>query len=178
MCKIRRYTKFNSIKYLKIFVLELRFHLLYFTNPSNRISEYARVNIAEYSGEYLTWCIDGLAGYIMYHNEKFSITCHRGILLPTDKCVDIDLRYIKYVLEPIFRKRKKGREGDMGKNEYTSLKPIAIKRMTDTIPIPVSEDGKYDFQKQKELADKYEQIEEIKRSIAQKILTLSEIIVL
>lgn len=47
-----------------------------------------------------------------------------------------------------------------------------------TIPIPVSEDGKYDFQKQKELADKYEQIEEIKRSIAQKILTLSEIIVL
>lgn len=55
---------------------------------------------------------------------------------------------------------------------------IAIKRMTDTIPIPVSEDGKYDFQKQKELADKYEQIEEIKRSIAQKILTLSEIIVL
>ena len=53
-----------------------------------------------------------------------------------------------------------------------------IKRMTDTIPIPVSEDGKYDFQKQKELADKYEQIEEIKRSIAQKILTLSEIIVL
>ena len=139
---------------------------------------YTRVNIAEYSGEYLTWCIDGLAGYIMYHNEKFSITCHRGILLPTDKCVDIDLRYIKYVLEPIFRKRKKGREGDMGKNEYTSLKPIAIKRMTDTIPIPVSEDGKYDFQKQKELADKYEQIEEIKRSIAQKILTLSEIIVL
>ena len=114
----------------------------------------------------------------MYHNEKFSITCHRGILLPTDKCVDIDLRYIKYVLEPIFRKRKKGREGDMGKNEYTSLKPIAIKRMTDTITIPVSEDGKYDFQKQKELADKYEQIEEIKRSIAQKILTLSEIIVL
>ncbi|MFQ9591464.1 MAG: hypothetical protein ACLRZ5_08705 [Ruminococcus sp.] len=39
----------------------------------------------------------------------------------------------------------------MGKNEYTSLKPIAIKRMTDTIPIPVSEDGKYDFQKQKRI---------------------------
>ena len=50
--------------------------------------------------------------------------------------------------------------------------------MTDSIPIPVSEDGIFDFQKQKELADKYEQIEEIKRSIAQKILTLSEIIVL
>lgn len=37
-------------------------------------SEYARVNIAEYSGEYLTWCIDGLAGYIMYHKHR----CTRG----------------------------------------------------------------------------------------------------
>lgn len=140
--------------------------------------EYAKINIAEYEGEYLTWCIDGLAGYIMYHNEKFSLTCHRGILLPTDKCVDIDLRYIKYVLEPIFRRRKKGREGDLGKNEYTSLKPIAIKRMKDTIPIPVKENGIYDIQKQRELADKYEQIENVKKSMSQKILELSEVVVL
>lgn len=139
--------------------------------------EYARINKAEYAGEYLTWCIDGLAGYIMYHNEDFSLTCHRGVLLPTDKCVDIDFRYIKYVLEPIFRRRKKGREGDLGKNEYTSLKPIAIKRMKDTIPIPIKEDGTYDVLKQRELADKYEQIENIKESISQKILKLSEVVV-
>ncbi|MDE5780365.1 MAG: restriction endonuclease subunit S [Lachnospiraceae bacterium] len=140
--------------------------------------EYARINKAEYNGEYLTWCIDGLAGYIMYHNEAFSLTCHRGVLLPTDKCKNIDLKYIKYILEPIFRKRKKGREGDMGKNEYTSLKPIAIKRMVDTIPVPVKEDGTYDMQKQKELAEKYEQIDGIKNSLFQKILELTEIVVL
>lgn len=140
--------------------------------------EYARINKEEYSGEYLTWCIDGLAGYIMYHNESFSITCHRGVLLPTDKCKDIDLKYVKYVLEPIFRKRKKGREGDLGKNEYTSLKPIAIKKMKDTIPIPIREDGSFDLSKQKELASKYEQIEHIKKNISEKILELSEIVVL
>ena len=140
--------------------------------------DYAKINIAEYSGEYLTWCIDGLAGYMMYHNEEFSLTCHRGVLIPTDKCENIDLKYIKYVLEPIFRKRKKGREGDLGKNEYTSLKPIAIKRMKDTIPIPVKEDGSFDIEKQRELAEKYEQIEEIKKNISQKILELSEIVVL
>ena len=50
--------------------------------------------------------------------------------------------------------------------------------MKDTIPIPISDDGKYDLQKQKELADKYEQIDDIKKSISQKILTLSEIVVL
>lgn len=141
------------------------------------VGEYAYINRADYSGEYLTWCIDGFAGYIMYHNEKFSITCHRGILIPTDKCIDIDLKYIKYVLEPIFRKRKKGREGELGKNEYTSLKPIAIKRMKDAIPIPIREDGTYDVEKQKELADKYEQIEQIKKNLIQKITELTNIVV-
>lgn len=139
--------------------------------------EYARISEAEYSGEYLTWCIDGLAGYIMYHNEEFSLTCHRGVLIPTDKCKDIDLRYVKYVLEPIFRKRKKGREGELGKNEYTSLKPIAIKRMKDTIPIPIKSDGTYDIQKQKSLANRYEQIEEIKKNISNRITELIEIVV-
>lgn len=140
--------------------------------------EYARVNVADYEGEYLTWCIDGLAGYIMYHNEAFSITCHRGILIPTEKCVNIDLRYMKYMLEPIFRKRKKGREGDLGKNEYTSLKPIAIKKMKDTIAIPLKEDGSYDLEKQQMLAAKYDQIEEIKSKLFKRIIELTEIVVL
>lgn len=136
------------------------------------VGEYARVNVADYDGEYLTWCIDGLAGYIMYHNEAFSLTCHRGVLLPTEKCINIDLKYMKYVLEPIFRKNKKGREGDLGKNEYTSLKPIAIKRMKDTVPIPINADGSYDLERQRKLAEKYEQIEVIKKELFQKIVKL------
>lgn len=141
---------------------------------------YEKVNVNDYNGEYLSWCIDGLAGYIMYHNESFSITCHRGVLEPR-RDVDfsnIHLKYIKWVLEPIFRKRKKGREGDLGKNEYTSLKPIAIKEMTDTIPIPVKEDGTFDLEKQKELAEKYEQIEIIKNELRNKIYELTSIVVL
>ena len=141
-------------------------------------SEYARIDIADYEGEYLTWCIDGLAGYIMYHNEAFSITCHRGVLLPTKQCKNVDLKYIKYVLEPVFRKRKKGREGDLGKNEYTSLKPIAIKRMKDTIPIPIRDDGSYDIEMQKNLAEKYDQIEEIKTKLVNKIQELTEVLVI
>ena len=116
---------------------------------------------------------------MMYHNEAFSITCHRGVLEPKDDVdvSNIDLKYIKYVLEPIFRKRKKGREGDLGKNEYTSLKPIAIKKMVDTIPIPVKDDGSFDLEKQKELATKYEQIEIIKKELMDKINELTSIVV-
>ena len=140
---------------------------------------YAYVNISDYNGEYLSWCIDGLAGYMMYHNEQFSVTCHRGVLEPKDDIdfSNIDLKYIKWILEPIFRKRKKGREGDLGKNEYTSLKPIAIKQMKDTISIPVKSDGTFDLEKQKELAAKYEQIENIKKELAEKINNLTSIVV-
>lgn len=139
---------------------------------------YASVNRADYDGEFLTWVKDGLAGYIMYHKEKFCITCHRGVLIPTDKCINIDLKYIRYVLEPIFRSRKKGREGDFGKNEYTSLSPTDIKSMKEVIPIPIKEDGTYDIDKQKEFADKYEQIEEIKQQLINRITELIEIAVI
>ena len=142
--------------------------------------QYDLVNIADYNGEYLSWCIDGLAGYMMYHNEAFSVTCHRGVLEPKEEIdfANIDLKYIKYVLEPIFRKRKKGREGDLGKNEYTSLKPIAIKTMEDTFPMPIKADGSFDLEKQKELAFKYEQIEGIKTGLINKIIELTDVVVI
>ena len=135
---------------------------------------YDMVNVADYNGEYLSWSIDGLAGYIQYHNGPFSVTCHRGVLEPKQD-VDfscIDLKYIKYVLQPVFRKAKKGREGDLGKNEYTSLKPIAIKKLNETIQIPIKKDGSFDLEKQKELAAKYEQIEGIKSAISKKVMEL------
>ena len=134
------------------------------------------IDTYDYDGEYLTWAKDGLAGFLMLHNEKFSLTGHRGILLPTPKCVNIDLKYIKYVLEPVFRANKKGREGDLGKNEYTTLNSVMIKRMEDTIPIPIKEDGSYDLIKQRELSSKYEQIEIIKNELFNKLIELTEII--
>lgn len=44
---------------------------------------FGSIDNFKYNGEYLTWVIDGLAGYVMKLNGKFSITCHRGILVPT-----------------------------------------------------------------------------------------------
>ena len=105
----------------------------------------------------------------MYHNEKFSLTGHRGILIPTKKCNQIDLKYIKYVLEPIFRKNKKGRLGDLGKNEYTTLNPDMIKKLKDRIPIPIKDDGSFDLEAQKQIASRYAQIEMIKEKLTEKI---------
>ncbi len=135
----------------------------------NTQGEYAKIDSYEYEGEFLTWAKDGLAGLMMYHNGKFSITGHRGILIPTEKCKNIDLKYMKYILEPIFRKNKKGRLGDLGKNEYTTLNSDMIKKMKDKIPIPINEDGSFDLEAQKEIASKYDQIEMIKEKLTEKI---------
>lgn len=138
---------------------------------------FASLNTYDYDGKYLTWVIDGLAGYMKITDGKFSITCHRGILLPTEKCKNIDLLYVKYVLEPIFRKRKRGRMGINGKNEYTALKPTHIKKYNDKIKIPIDEKGNYDIEKQREIAQKFAAIESIKSDLYNKVIELTNIVV-
>lgn len=146
----------------------------------NTFGEFDMVDTADYDGEYLTWAKDGLAGYIMYHNGEFSITGHRGILIPNASFENIELiclKYIAYVLEPIFRSSIKGRRGDKGKNEYTTLNKVMIMKIKEPIPIPVDKNGNYDLEKQKELVQKYDQIEEIKKHLVDKITELTSIVV-
>lgn len=138
---------------------------------------FSNINDYKYDGEYLTWVIDGLAGYIMKLSDKFSITCHRGILLPTDECKNIHLGYVKYVLEPVFRSRIRGRIGIDGKNEYTALKPKHIVKYNDSIPIPIKSDGTYDYETQEKLAYKYATIESIKKELYDRVVDLTSIVV-
>lgn len=138
---------------------------------------FGNIDNFKYEGEYLTWVIDGLAGYVMKLTGHFSITCHRGILIPTEECKNIDLLYVKYMIEPIFRKRARGRIGINGKNEYTALKPSHIVNHNDSILIPVGKNGEYDLEKQQELARKYATIETIKENIYEKVTELTKIVV-
>lgn len=133
------------------------------------IDIFSNINTYDYDGEYLTWVKDGLAGYLMYHNEKFSITNHRGILLPKVDMLNLDLKYLKYIIEPIFRNECKGRVGHDGQNEYTTLNQTMINNIKTKIKIPIDKNGCYDLNKQKEIANKYRKIEEIKRNISTQI---------
>lgn len=49
---------------------------------ANTETEFANINRYDYDGEFITWAKDGLAGYLMILKNKFSITGHRGILIP------------------------------------------------------------------------------------------------
>lgn len=104
----------------------------------------------------------------MIHNDLFSATNHRGVLVP--KVEGIDLQYIRYVLEPIFRELKMGRAGDNGENEYTSLPPFRVKNAK--FSIPVKEDGTFDLEVQKAIAQKYVFIDQMKDTIREKLDSL------
>lgn len=130
-------------------------------------------------GQFLLWNTDGLAGYIKKTDGKFSFTNIVGIMIPTQKIdmTNISLDYLKWYLEPIFRKHRKGRMGINGKNEYTKLNSTMITQLDISIPIPVNEDGSFNLERQKELAQKYASIETVKEEIYKQIKTLTNIVV-
>jgi len=104
----------------------------------------------------------------MAHKTAFSATNHRGILLP--KLSGLDINYAKFVLEPIFRRTKKGRMDGNGENKYTSLPPFMI---TDVeFDVPVSVDGSFNLAAQKEITAIYTTIEQYKQEVPEKLNSL------
>lgn len=143
-------------------------HPLY---SGNTFGPFAQIDSYDYNVPALTWAIDGLAGYMMIHRSPFSATNHRGILLLKD--TNIDLEYAKYTLEPIFRELKKGRQGDNGENEYTSLPPFMIQSVK--FAVPVDHDGEPWLEKQKEIAAGYVTLEQTKETVVEQIANLSQV---
>lgn len=137
----------------------------------NTFGPFAQIDSYDYNVPALTWAIDGLAGYMMIHRSPFPATNHRGILLLKD--TNIDLEYAKYTLEPIFRELKKGRQGDNGENEYTSLPPFMIQSVK--FAVPVDHDGEPWLEKQKEIAAGYVTLEQTKETVVEQIANLSQV---
>lgn len=137
----------------------------------NTKKDFFNIDSYNYDGTYLSWCIDGLAGYMMVISGKFSTTCHRGVLNPKEDTDinNLDMEYLKYIIEPILRKNIKGRMGHDGENEYTSLKLNVFYKIKQKISIPIDKDGKFDLIAQQEIAQKYKKLYEVKDGICKRI---------
>ena len=146
---------------------------------ANTVDPIAHIENYDYDGEFLTYSKNGCAGYITIINGRFSINGDRCVMSINEEYTDkLDLLYLKYYLEPIFRKNKKGRVGAFGKNEFTKLNSTMIKNLNIMVPIPLKGDGSYDLDKQREIAERYKQIYEIKRGLIDKIKRLTSISVI
>lgn len=110
----------------------------------------------------LTWTKDGLAGYIMLHeDERFAITNHRGLLkLRKEWEGNISLAYARYVLEPLFRQYRTGRLADGERNEYTTLSKETVSKTM--MPIPILDDGTPDIERQTAYASKMAKVEALR----------------
>lgn len=125
----------------------------------------------DYDGRYLTWATNGFGGYMKLIEGRFSINADRGILIPMSDDIDID--YIKYVLQPKLREVAKGRLGDRGKNEFTK---VNLSMFNDIkIKMPILADGSFDLLTQKEIAGKYRQLDNLKDDLSQRLQNLSQV---
>lgn len=129
------------------------------------------IDTYDYDGEYLSWVVDGFAGYMKVLKGKFSATGHKGILTPKSNTIDID--YVKFILEPILRDLAKGRKGDKGSNEYTNVAPSVVENAI--IQIPILSNGDFDIETQHEIANKYQKIEEIKLTLQNEFSKIQKI---
>ena len=125
------------------------------------------IDTFDYDGKYMTWSTNGFAGTILVLDGKFSINGDRGVLIPKDDRTDIDLDYMKFTLEPLFRDLAKGRKGDNGEDEFTKLYPSMLNDIM--VPVPVDEHGSIDLYAQKEIAAKYLAIEQSKDEVISKL---------
>jgi len=74
---------------------------------------------------------------------------------------------LKYVLENEVRELGYAWSNKLGKT----------KMMTVDVKIPINEKGEFDFAKQREIAAKYEQIHQTRKSVTQHLQELAEIVV-
>ena len=68
-------------------------------------------------------------------------------------------------METLFRKHAKGRMGHNGQNKYTSLKLNVINKLKQKISIPINKDGSFNIEAQREMANKYKKIDDVKKNI-------------
>lgn len=128
-------------------------------------------NEYDYNGKYLSSSINGIAGVLTLLDGKFSTNADRVVFIP--KVENINLAYVKNILEPILRNKNKGRKGLKGKNEFTKLTPSMIE--DEMIPIPYDVYGEVFVEKQSIIASKYRTIYMIKNEIENRLNELINI---
>jgi len=85
---------------------------------------------------------------------------------------DIDIQYLKYVLQPIFRTLAKGRKGDRGADEFTKLYPSMIADVK--ISFPLDEHGNISLNLQQKIANSYAAVERYRREVFDKLNSILE----
>jgi len=136
-----------------------------YSGQTKNKGEIAKINTFDHNVEGLTWTIDGYAGRVFYRNEKFSLTCHCGLLTLKEEFKNkLDYGFLGYLLDNELPNYSVG-EGNK-RLKKTHIEKISIK-------IPIKENGEFDLEKQKEIAKKYKLIEQTKTELMKELNKIS-----
>jgi type I restriction-modification system DNA methylase subunit len=151
--------KKGNSKYTKKYMHDHRGEYPVYSSQTSNLGEIGEIDSYDYEEECFTWTTDGTyVGTVFYRNGKFSITTHCGILKLKDEYRGkVNFEYLSFILNSTLPNYTLG-EG--------SNKRLGTERMSEiSIEIPIKQNGDFDLEKQKEIADNYEKIEQIKEKL-------------
>lgn len=151
--------KKGNAKYTKKYMHDHNGRYPVYSSQTSNLGQIGSINTYDYEEECFTWTTDGTyVGTVFYRNGKFSITTHCGILrLKKEYKGKLDFEYLNFILNQTLPKYKLG-EG--------SNKRLGIERMGEIlVEIPMGKNGDFDLIKQREIAEKFRKIENIKQKL-------------
>lgn len=138
---------------------------------ASNIAPLTYINTCDYDGRYLTWATNGFAGYMKVIDGRFSINGDRGIMIP--KRNDINIDYIRYILQPELRKLAKGRKGEKGEDEFTKLYISMIDKLDILMPV-IQNTDKFSSEYQIDYVEKKSAEDEFSDYISKKQIEIKE----
>lgn len=134
--------------------------------PDNVDYGYVKDNLngIKYFEDCLTWNIDGSIGKVYLRKGRFSLSEKViPLIVQDDFKGKLDLLFLKYAIEMEFGKHYFGFDNKAGKGKIQDIE----------ISVPINKKGEFDLNIQKELAEKFKRIEEIKKTISDELDKIS-----
>ena len=118
----------------------------------------------KYFENCLAWNREGVyVGHVYWHKSKFTTNDHhRPMKLNPEYEGQIDLGYMRYAIQDVLLKQGFRWSKTAGKEKVGKI----------SVKVPTVPSGEFDFLKQKEIATKYEKIDQIKERMSEKLDTL------
>ena len=136
----------------------------YMVYTGTTIGDFAKIDTYAYDTPNLTYTTDGInAGTVQILKGKYNVGGHRAILIP--KSPSLLLEYFEDVLQPILKNLLKN--GNVPSVTWSNIK-------NEKIPVPVNEDGTYNVERQKELAEKYNILNKKREKLQEYLEKLTE----
>ncbi|NRB11023.1 MAG: N-6 DNA methylase [Rickettsiaceae bacterium] len=137
-----------------------------YENPVGHVKD--NLYNVKYFSNCLAWNREGTVGYVFYHRHKFTTNDHhRPMVIKKEYINQLDYEYMRYAVEDVLLSQGFRWSKTASKEKVAKL----------FVKIPITKAGQFDLIKQKEIADRYRVVAEIKKNIKAELEMIENITV-